>query len=182
MAEQRHRLQLQRRRLQNKLKRNWLACVHVLDTKLGFKHCARTAMTHGNDYGTVCLLRSLMRYMHEHHGKSRVTLVLMVLHNMDGLTDRYLQAIFTADEMRQHLSTQTVLYDVHMQREIEVQLDTVPFDHVIVVHLVAMTPLGTQRYQEYKLSQPHHRWNCTPVKYFQQRWVREMSRMVVRDD
>lgn len=182
MSTQKQRTELQRLRLQNKLRQKWLDWVKVLDNKLGFRHCPRTAMLHGTDYGTVCLLRSLMRYLHGANQKSSTTVVLMVLHDVHGPTDRYLQAVFTAEEMRHHLATQLVLHDVHMQREIEAHLNTVPVDHVVVVHLAASKPLGTERTQIYKLSEPHHRWNSAPVMYFQQHWFMQMSRMVVRDN
>ena len=183
MADQTRRTQLCRRHLQNKLRDKWLACVAVLDAKLGLPHCARTAMMQGNDYSTVCLLRSLMRHLcSTADDKCNATVVLMVLHDVHGATDRFLQAVFTAEEMAYHLATQTVLHDVHMQREIEARLDTVPLGHVVVVHLAAATALGPEQCQVYKLSQPHHRWKSAPIVYFQQCWFKQMSRMVVRDN
>ena len=182
MAEHCSRTKSRRQRLQHKLFNKWLACVAVLDAKLGLPHCARTAMLQGNDYHTVCLLRSLMRHVcSTADDESSPTLVLMVLHDVHGPTNRFLQAVFTAEEMLHHLATQCVLHDVHMQREIETRLDTVPLGHVVVVHLAAATPLGPEPCQTYKLSQPHHRWNSVPIVYFSQRWFKQMSRMVVRD-
>ena len=143
MSTQKQRTESQRLRLQHKLRRKWLDWVEVLDNKLGFRHCPRTAMLHGTDYGTVCLLRSLMRYLHGANQKSSTTVVLMVLHDVHGPTDRYLQAVFTAEEMRHYLATQPVLHDVHMQREIEAHLNTVPVEHVVVVHLAASKPPKT---------------------------------------
>lgn len=172
-----------RQRLQHRLRQKWLAWVAVLDNKLGLQHCATTAMLKGNDYGSVCLLRSLMRHLScfSTTQAGHTTLVLMVLHDSLSPVDRYLQAVFTAQEMRHHMQTQTVLADVHMQREIESRLDTAPCDHVVIVHVQAQSPLSLARCQTYKLSQPHNRWNDAPVVHFEQRWFHEMARIVVRD-
>ena len=173
-----------RQRLQKRRAAKWLACVAVFDAKLGLNHCERAAIHDGEDYNSVCLLRSLMRHLHVHGANKNMnmTVVLMVLHDVHGPTDRYLQAVFTADEMRHHMATQPVLHDVHMQREIEAKLDTVPYGHVIVVHIAAVTQLGPEKCQMYRLSQPHHRWNDAPIVYFEQCWFSRMSRIIVCDN
>lgn len=167
-------------RLQKRLRETWRAHVAILDAKLGFVHRSSVASLAGTDYGTVCLVRSLSRRLQK-CGTGHPTLVLMVLHDVSGGPNRYLQAIFTADEMRRHLVDHAVFSDVHMQREIEARLDAAPLDHVVVVHVAAKQPLGAGSNQRYKLSQPHDRWGDAPVVHFEQEWFRRMARMVVRD-
>ena len=179
------RLQATRQRLRDRLLRTWLAHVAVLDTKLGFQHRARAAMIAGDDHGTVCLVRSLVRYLGDAapSATQRPTVVLMVLHDIFSPCDKYMQAIFTVDTMRRHLQDHEVLSDVHMRREIEAKMDQVPHDHVVVVHLASKEPLGNggDQRQQYKLSRPHDRYDGRPICHLGQRWFRDMARMVVRD-
>ena len=174
------RAQLLRERLQRRLRRTWLQHVAVLDGKLGFMHDPRAAAVAGVDHGTVCLVRSLVRYL----GKpcaGQPSVVLMVLHDIFSPHDRYLQAIFTADEMKQHFADHEVLSDMHMQREIESKLERVPHDHVVVAHVASMEPLLAGGKQQYKLSRPHDRYSGLPVCHLRQSWFHDMARMVVRD-
>ena len=183
-ADRRHAV---RARLQDRLRRSWLAHVAVLDTRLGFQHKPRAAMMAGVDHGTVCLVRSVARYLGARApapaSAPRETVVLMVLHDVFCAYDRYLQAIFTATEMRQHFADHEVLSCTHMQREIETKMERAPHDAVVVVHLAAMQPLhqNGSGQQQYKLSQAHERYRDWPVSELGQRWFLDMARMVVRD-
>ena len=176
------RLEKMRQRLRRRLMMTWRAHVAVLDAKLGFKHNARAAIMAGDDHGTVCLVRSLVPHLGDAalSATQRPTVVLLVLHDVFTPCEKYMQAIFSVDMMRRHLNEHEVLSDVHMQREIESRMDQVPHDHVVVVHLAAKTPLGGQR-QQYKLSQPHDRYDNRPIRHLKQAWFRDMARMVVRD-
>ena len=175
MADRRAR---QRERLQRRLRLTWLQHVALLDAKLGFTHDRKAVERAGADHGTVCLVRSLVRHLGK-PCRGAPSFVLMVLHDIYSPCDQYLQAIFTANEMRQHFADHEVLSDVHMQREVEAKLDRVPHDHVIVVHIASVEPLCAQK--QYKLTQPHDRYNNLPICYVEQDWFRSMARIVVRE-